>query len=84
MIFCISNVLNELAYIVYQKFDASPKTVLQRIQYWNKVRLRKITFYYYTRAEEDERVAKQLMEQEQLQTEAHRMAIELTDEVRLH
>ncbi|XP_052213130.1 trichohyalin-like isoform X2 [Dreissena polymorpha] len=31
-------------------------------------------------AEEDERIAKQLLEQEQLQNEAHKMAIELTDE----
>ncbi|XP_052821496.1 uncharacterized protein LOC128246953 isoform X2 [Mya arenaria] len=31
-------------------------------------------------AEEDARVAKQMLEQDQLQTEAHRMAIELTDE----
>ena len=34
------------------------------------------------RAEEDERVAKELMEKEQLQVEAHRMAAELTDEVK--
>lgn len=33
------------------------------------------------RAEEDEKIAKQLMEQEQLQNQAHKMAIELTDEV---
>lgn len=37
--------------------------------------------FFCIRAEEDEKVARQLMEQEQLQTQAKKMAIELTDEV---
>ena len=36
----------------------------------------------YFRAEEDERVAKGLMQQELIQNQAQKIALELTDEVR--